>query len=111
LVKRILFALLQFFAFCALFMVGGYWDIVRLLIELRLPSLNVIPLWKISNITATHDLVANGIVFAAVLLVILLVWQAVRKTLRTSAPLTLVAFAAAALICFACKVGLPPAAS
>jgi hypothetical protein len=96
LVKRILFALLQFFAFCALFMVGGYWDIVRLLIELRVPSLNVIPLWKISNITATHDLVANGIVFAAVLLVILLVWQAVRKTLRTSAPLTLVAFAAAA---------------
>jgi len=109
LVKRILLTLLQFFIFCALLMVGGYWDVIRLLIELRAPSLNVIPLWKFSNITATHDLVANGIIFASVFLVILLLWQAFRRTLKSSASLTLLAFLVAVVICFACKVGLPPA--
>jgi hypothetical protein len=107
LVKRILLTLLQFFAFCALLMIGGYWDVIRLILELRAPSFNVIPLWKF-NVSAGHDLIANGLVYALVLLLLLLGLEAWRKALRPWAALTILAFVAATALCFAAKVGLPP---
>jgi hypothetical protein len=88
-------------------MVGGYWDIIRLLLQLRAPSLNVIPLWKF-QISADHELIANGLIFAFVLLLLLLGLEAWRKALRPWAALTTLAFLAAAVLCFAAKVGLPP---
>ena len=70
-IKRIVLLLLQFLAFCGLLIVGGDWDIVRLSLALRQPSLNVIPLWKF-HINANFDYIANGLIFALVLLVGLL---------------------------------------
>jgi len=107
LVKRILLTLLQFLAFCILLMVGGYWDIIRLVLQLRAPSLNLIPLWKV-HLSASHDLIANGLVFAFLLLLLLLGLQAWRRCLRPWAALSTLAFVAAAVLCFAAKVGLPP---
>jgi len=110
LVKRILLTLLQFFAFCALLMLGGYWDIVHLLIRLKFPALAIIPLWKIDHFTPTHDLILNGLIFAAVLWVLILLFQTLRRALRPWAALTTLAFVLAVALCFALKLGLPPVA-
>jgi len=108
LVKRILLTALQFLAYLGLLMLGGYWDIVRLLLEMRAPAFNVIPLLKF-HVTAAHDLIANGIVFALVLLLVLLIIQAARRLLRVWAPLSVLAFALALALSLYLKMGLPPA--
>jgi hypothetical protein len=107
--KRIVFTLLEFIVFCVLLIVGGYWDFVRLIIQMRAPALNIIPLLRIHNITATHDWVANGFVFALVFLLLLLAAQAWRRTIGNSGPLTLLAFLVAVVLSLAFKLGLPPA--
>ena len=111
-VKRILLTLLQFFAFCGLLMVGGYWDVIRLGQEVRALTnrttfWNPIPTIKYP-ISASHDLIANGLIFAFVLLLLLLGLEAWRKAMRPWAALSLLAFLAASVVCFAAKVGLPP---
>jgi hypothetical protein len=113
LVKRTIFTLLQFLAFCGLLYVGGYWDAIRLGQEVRALTAHTTFWNPIPTITypisSGHILIANGILFASLLLVVLLLWQAFRRTLRSSAPYTLLAFAVAVALCFAFKVGLPPA--
>ncbi len=109
--KRIVFTLLEFIVFCVLLFVGGYWDFVHLLIQVRAPALNLIPVVRIHNITATQDWVANGFLFALAFLLLLLVAQAWRKTIGNSGPLTFLAFLVAVVLSFALKLGLPPASS
>ncbi len=108
--KRIVFTLLEFIVFCALLVVGGYWDIVRLLIQIRVPALNVVPLVKF-HISATQDWVANGFLFALAFLLLLLAVQAWRRTIGNSGPLTVLAFLVAVVLSLALKLGLPPASS
>jgi len=108
--KRIVFTLLEFIVFCALLVVGGYWDIVRLLIQMKAPALNIIPLVKF-HISSTQDWVANGFLFALVFLLLLLAAQAWRKTIGNSGPLTVLAFIIAVVLSLALKLGLPPANS
>ncbi len=93
---RISLTLLQTLAFGGLFFVGGYWAEVRLALELRAMQRHVamptlIPLWR-WHISATLDYVANGLIFASVLLVLILVLEALRKRLRPWATLSLLAF-------------------
>jgi len=106
-VKRIVLTLLQFLVFVVLLAIGGYWDVIRLLIQIKAPSLNVIPLVKL-HLSATHDLIANGLIFATVLLVILLIIQALRKALHPWASLSILAFVLAVILSFAMKLGMPP---
>lgn len=112
-IKRILLTLLQFFAFCGLFYVGGNWDAIRFGQEVRAMTThttfwNPIPTIKYP-ISSTHTLIANGLVFALVLLLLLLGLQAWRRALRPWALLTLLAFIVAAVLCFSKMIGLPPA--
>jgi len=100
--------LLQFIIFVVLLAVGGYWDIVHLLIQMRAPSLNIIPLVKFP-ITSSHILVANGLIFATALLVLILLFQLLRKKLHPWASLTVLAYVLALCLGFALKLGLPPA--
>ena len=98
-VSRIVLTCLQIAAFAVLFLIGGYWAELRLALELRamqrhaqMPSL--IPLWR-WHVGPRLDYVANGLIFALVLLVLLLLVEALRKRLRPWAGLTLLAFGVA----------------
>jgi hypothetical protein len=104
-VKRIVLFLLQFVAFCALLIVGGDWDIVRLSLAIRRPALNIIPLWKF-HITANYDYIANGLIFALALLLLILLLEALRKALRPWATISVVAFLAAWALSLVVKLGL-----
>ncbi len=109
-IKRILLFLLQLIAFAVLLMIGGYWDFVRLYLQFKQPALNVIPLWKF-HISANYDLVANGIFFAAILLVLILIFEALRKRLRPWATLSVLAFVLAVVVSLFARLGLPPSHS
>jgi hypothetical protein len=93
--KRILLTLLQFAAFLGLMFFGGNWDILRLTQEVRALQSgasfwNPIPTIKFP-LGATHVLIADGIVFALVLLVIIVIIQAIVKKLRPWAGLSVLA--------------------
>jgi hypothetical protein len=100
LVKRILLTLLQFLAFGVLLVVGAFWAFVRIFC----PSLAFIPVWQF-QISATHDFVANGVIFAVTFFAVLILIEAVRKTLKSSGPLTVAAFLVAVVLGFAMKLG------
>lgn len=110
-IKRTFLIVLQFIAFLVLLGVGGYWDIVRLLLEFR-PGLkwlaDMLPLVKF-QITAGHVLVANGIIFAGVLCILILLIEALRKASRSTMLITVVSYIVAVALSLAIKVGLPPA--
>jgi hypothetical protein len=98
--KRILLTLLQFLAFGALLILGSFWALVGLFY----PHLAVIPVWRL-HASATQDFVANGVVFAAVLLSVLLLIEGLRKALRPWGLLTALAFLLAVGLSFAMKLG------
>jgi hypothetical protein len=101
LVKRIFLTLLQFLVFGALLVVGAFWALVRIFF----PRLAFIPVWRFQAGPA-HDFVANGLIFALVLLVFLLLIEALRKALKPAGVLTVLAFALAVALSLAMKVGL-----
>ena len=110
--KRILLFILQFFAFLGLLDVGGNWDVIRLAQEVGAmqkgtTAFNPIPVIK-TQIGANHILIVDGILFAAVLLVLILIFEAIRKALKPWALLSLLAFVLAVATGFALKFGLPP---
>ena len=100
-VKRIFLTLLQFLVFVALLVVGSVWPVVCIFY----PRLALIPVWRFQA-GATHDFVANGLIFAIILLVVLLLIEALRKALRPAGALTVLAFALAVGLSFAMKLGL-----
>ena len=100
-VKRILLTLLQFLVFGALLVVGAFWALVRLL----WPPIAFIPVWHY-QISATHDFIANGLIFALAFLVFLLLIQALRKTLKSSGVFTTLAFLVAVALSLIMKLGL-----
>jgi len=101
LVKRILLTLLQFLAFGALLVLGAFWALAGLFY----PRLAVIPVWRFQA-GLTHDFIANGLIFALVLLVILLVIEALCKALKPWAALTTLAFVLAVALSLVMKLGL-----
>jgi len=110
--KRILLFFLQFCAFLGLLYVGGNWDGVNLGLEIKAmqnhttPNI-LIPTIK-TQIGAHHLLIANGLIFAAVLLVLILVFEAARKAFKPWALLSVLAFVLAVATGFTMKFGLPP---
>jgi hypothetical protein len=109
-VKRILLTLLQFIAFLVLLAVGGYWDVVHLLLKMKAPALSFIPLLRI-NVSANHVLIADGLLFAGILYLLILLIEALRKALHPWAALTTLALVLALMLSFAMKIGLPPSHS
>jgi hypothetical protein len=107
LVKRILLPVLQFIAFLLLLDLGGYWDVVRLSLEFRYPTLPLIPLWKI-HFTAAHDLILNGIVYATALLFLIFLIEILRKALKPWALFSAAAFILAILTSFILGFGFLP---
>ena len=109
--KRIVLAVVQFIAFLVLLGIGGYWDIVRLVMQLR-PGLkwlaDMLPLLRY-QVTANHVLVANGILFAGVLCILILIGEALRKASRVSMLVTVITYVVAVVLSLAVKIGLPPA--
>ena len=103
-VKRIILFLLQLLAFFAL-LLGGYWDFVHLFLAMRYPAWNVIPLWKF-HLNANYDFIANGLIFASILFILILLFEAMRKALRPWAALTTAAFVLAVIASFIAKLGL-----
>jgi hypothetical protein len=111
--KRITLTLLQFIAFLGLMFVGGDWDVIRLGQEISALQthgtfFNPIPTIKY-QIGATHILIANGIFFAAALLVLILLIEAIAKKLKPWAGYSFLAFILAVVIGFTLKMGLLPA--
>ncbi|HEY4358813.1 MAG TPA: hypothetical protein VGN16_23905 [Acidobacteriaceae bacterium] len=105
--KRILITLFQFACFCGLFYVGGYWDIIHLTLAIRYPRFNVIPLWKF-HINPSLDYIANGLIFASILFVLILLFEALRRRLRPWALLTTLAFVLASIASMVVKSGFLP---
>ena len=112
LIKRIVLTLLQFLIFIALLAIGGNWDVINLSLQIRAmehhtTAFNPIPVIKTP--LGSHILIADGLLFAAVLLVLILLIELLTKKLKPWAGLTLLAFALAICLGFAMKLGLPPA--
>jgi len=112
-VKRIALTILQFLIFIALLAVGGNWDIINLTLQIRAmekhtTAFNPIPVIK-TQISSGHILIADGLIFATVLLIIILLIEALRKKLKPWAALSILAFVLAVFLGFAMKLGLPPA--
>ena len=112
-VKRIILFLLQFAAFLALMFIGGDWAFIRLGQELRAMTshttfFNPIPVYKVP-FGATHILILNGVIFASVLLLLILLIEAIRKAIKPWAAITLVAYILAVGLALVLKVGVPPA--
>jgi hypothetical protein len=110
-VKRILYTFLQFVAFLVLLYFGGEWDFVNLGIEIKAmqnhtaPNI-LIPTFKTQ--LGAHTLIADGILFASVLLVVILLLQTITRKWRPWALYTFVAYVLAGIVAFASKMGLPP---
>jgi len=114
-VKRISLTILQFIAFISLLAVGGNWDAVNLSLEMRQLQHNQTPHVFLQTlrypVSSTHILIANGILFATILLVIILLIEVLSKKLKPWASLTLLAYVLAVVLGFAMKLGLPPAST
>ncbi len=111
--KRIIYFILQFCAFLGLMDLGGNWDIIRLAQQIQAmqkgaTAFNPIPVIK-TQISANHILIANGLIFAASLYILILLFEAARRRLKPWAGLTTLAFVLAAVAGLAMKFGLPPA--
>jgi hypothetical protein len=113
-IKKILLTLLQFIVFMVLLAVGGYWDAINLMIEMHALQQHktasmLIPVFKYPF--GSHILIANGLIFATVLLVLILLFLLLRKKLHPWLWLSLLAYLLAICVGFAMKLGLPPADS
>jgi hypothetical protein len=110
--KRILLFILQFCAFFGLMFLGGNWDGVNLGLEIKAMQNHTTPHILIptikTQIGTNHILIANGLIFAAVLLVLILIFEAFRKAFKPWALLSFLAFILAVATAFAWKIGLPP---
>jgi hypothetical protein len=111
--KRSILAFLQFAAFLALMFVGGNWDVIRLTQEIRAMQahttfFNPIQTIKI-QVGATHILIANGILFAAALLVVIVICELLARRRQPWIALSCIAFVIAVVIALGFKMGLPPA--
>jgi len=110
-IKRIILTLVQFVLYASLFALGGYWDAVNLALEMqamqhhRTPSV-LIPVIKYP--VGSHVFIANGLIFATVLLVLILLLLLLRKKLHPWAWLTVLAYVLAVCLGLAMKIGLPP---
>lgn len=111
-IKRIVLAVFEFAVYLLLLGIGGYWDVARLLIGGYAPRLSgllsLLPLLKYP-VSSSHILIANGIVFAGVFCLILLVIEALRKAARSTMATTVILYILAVALSLAFKVGLPPA--
>jgi hypothetical protein len=109
--KRILYPILQFAAFLSLMYFGGEWDFINLGIEIKAMQNHTAPNILIPTIKTqlgAHTLIADGILFATALLVLILIIQAIAKRLKPWALYTLAAYVLAVIVAFAAKMGLPP---
>jgi hypothetical protein len=112
-VKRIVLFLLQFLAFLGLLDVGGNWDVIRFAQEMKAlqngtKPFNPIPTIK-TQMGANHILIANGLIFAGVLFLLILLCEAIAKRLKPWAAISTIAFVLAVATGFLLKFGLPPA--
>ncbi len=111
-IKRIVLAVFEFIVYLLLLGIGGYWDVARLLIGGYAPKLggllNLLPLLKYP-IGSSHVLIADGIVFAGVFCLILLLIEAIRRAARSTMATTVILYILAVALSLAFKVGLPPA--
>ncbi|MGA8939721.1 MAG: hypothetical protein WB439_11205 [Acidobacteriaceae bacterium] len=111
-IKRIVLAVFEFAVYLLLLGIGGYWDVVRLLVGGYAPwlsgLLSLLPLIKF-QVSSTHILIADGIIFAAVFCLIVLLIEALRKATRSTMATTTILYFVAVLLSLAFKVGLPPA--
>jgi len=111
-IKRIVLAVFEFAVFLILLGIGGYWDVARLLIGGYAPRLSgvlsLLPLIKF-QVSSTHILIADGIVFAGVFCLFLLLLEALRKAGRSTMATTVLLYILAVALALIFKVGLPPA--
>jgi hypothetical protein len=110
-IKRIILTLLQFIVFMVLLAVGGNWDAVNLALEMQQHKAATILIPAFKYPVGSHILIANGLIFATVLLVLILLFLLVRRKLHPWAWLTALAYVLAVCLGVAMKMGLPPADS
>ncbi len=111
--KRIILFLLQLLAFGGLLEIGGNWDVVRLAQQMRAmqsgtTAFNPIPVIK-TQVSSTRILIADGLIFAGILFLLILLFEALRRRLKPWASITTLAFVLAVTISLFLKIGLPPA--
>ena len=105
-VKRIFLVVLQLFKFAVFLLVlfvGGNWDeLVNLPLEIRAMQNHTTPAFLIPvmkyDAGPTHFLIANGLIYATILLVLILLYEAFRKKLKPWAFFTLAEWAVATII-------------
>jgi len=111
-IKRIILTLLQFIVFIVLLAVGGNWDAVNLALEMRAfqqhkTATMLVPVFKYT--VGQHIFIADGLIFATVLLVLILLLLVLLKKLHPWAWLAVLAYGLAVCLCFAMKLGIVPA--
>jgi hypothetical protein len=113
-IKRIILFVVQFACFFGLMDVGGNWDFINLSLEMRQLQQGImqpkvlIPTIKYP-ISSTHILIANGLIYAGILLALILLIEALRKKLKPWGGITVLAWVCAVVLALALKMGLPPA--
>jgi len=111
-IKRILLTLLEFIVFIVLLAVGGNWDAINLNLEMQQLQKGQVPhvfMQTIKYPIGSHILIANGLIFATALLVLILLFLLLRKKLHPWASLAVLAYVLAVCLAMAMKLGLPPA--
>lgn len=114
-IKRILAFLVQLIAFFALMDIGGNWDAIRLGQEVRAMVTHT-QFWNpmpaiVLHVSTSRILIANGVIFASVLLLIILLFEILRNKLHPWIAITMAAFLIAVITALLLKIGLPPAPS
>ena len=111
-IKRIILTLVQFIIFVALLAVGGNWDAINLSLEMQQMQKGQAPHVYMATVKyplGSHILIANGLIFAGALLLIILLFLLFRKRMHPWALLSVLAFVLAVCLGFALKLGLVPA--
>ena len=109
--KTIFLAVLQLFKFAVFLLVlfvGGNWDeLVNLPIEIRAMQNHTTPAFLIPTMRydagPAHFLIANGLIYATILLVLILLFELFRKRLKPWAFYTLGEYAVAMIIALLIK--------
>ncbi len=110
--KRLILFILLFMVFILCMFFGGNWDVIRLTQQVaamqnHTTAWNPIP--SIHYVVGRYILIANGILFATALMVLIALLQAFTRRSRSHIPITLAAWLIAIFAGLALKFGLTPA--
>ena len=110
-IKRVLWCVVQFGAFLGLLAVGGNWDVINLGLQMKAlqnhtKAFNPMPVVKYAY-GADHIFIADGLIFATALLVLIVLVELLRRRVRPWVGVTVLAYVLALGTAFVLRMGRP----